>query len=109
MKQYDTTIIITDDDGEDVELEVTGWWLPEEGDGWNSPRYGACWEDIQIFKDGVELLDVSNWVIDVAEEALQEVLKNEHDQMLEDRAEARYNAMQDADEFYSSDRFNGGW
>ena len=111
MRQYNATIFVYDDEENEIELEVTGWYMPAEGDGWNTPRYGDSWEDIQLFRDGVELTndEVNDWYLELAEEALQKVLTDERLQMLEDKAEARYNARQDADEFYSSDKFNGGW
>ena len=111
MRQYNATIFVYDDEENEIELEVTGWYMPAEGDGWNTPRYGDSWEDIQIFQNGRELTndEVDSDMMDFAEEALWEVLTDERLQMLEDKAEARYNARQDDYDFHSSDKFNGGW
>lgn len=110
MRAYTTTIVVTDDDGNDAELVVTGWWLLA---GEAGTVYGDTWEDIQIFKDGAELSrnDVSDWVVDMAEEALYEALKDEHERRLESKAEyqAVLRDMDARERFHESEKFNGGW
>lgn len=111
MRQYEATIFVYDEEENEIELEVKGWYTPSEGDGWNSPHIEAGWEDIQIFQNGVELTDdeLDSDMTDAAEEALWEVYVAEQEQMMEDRAEARYAARQDADKDWGDKWFNGGW